>query len=217
MRFAVIAAVVGIAAAAPQYGQAPYEPEVPSSAVEYPPVSTAAPVESEYPVTSAPAVEYPPTSVVETALPSETPYPEEEVPEYEVPTEEEKPEEEETPYVPGAPVETPAESTICESSITITVTVPYPSGGPVGTGYPSHPAETPSAPYPTAPAPSAPYPSAPVGTGYPPVAPPVGTASSSGYIKPTPSSYPPEFTGAASSLQLGGFMAGVGAFAAFFL
>jgi hypothetical protein len=50
------------------------------------------------------------------------------------------------------------------------------------------------------------------------VTPPVyGTASSSGYVKPTVSAYPPEFTGAASSLQFGGFVAGVGAFAAFFL
>jgi hypothetical protein len=35
-----------------------------------------------------------------------------------------------------------------------------------------------------------------------------------GYVKP---STPAEFTGAASALNVGGFVAGVGAFAAFFL
>jgi hypothetical protein len=115
------------------------------------------------------------------------------------------------------------------------VTVPYPTG----TGYPpAPPAPTSEAPYPAPssvapyPAPSsvAPYPApssvapypvpssvapypVPSGTGYP--APPAGTASSTGgYVKP---SAPPEFTGAASHAQIGGFVAGVGAFAAFFL
>jgi len=85
----------------------------------------------------------------------------------------------------------PTES--CVSSTTITVTVPYPTA--TG-GYPVGPKPSASAPYPT-------------GTGVPPK--PTGTG---GYTKP---STPPQFTGAASSLNAAGFVAGVGAFAALFL
>jgi hypothetical protein len=85
--------------------------------------------------------------------------------------------------------------------------VPSVPAGSVGTG----------APYPSAPAGGAPYPSVavPVGTGAgaPPAA---GTGAPTGYMPPSPSS-PSEFTGAASALNVGGFVAGVGAFAAFFL
>jgi hypothetical protein len=49
-------------------------------------------------------------------------------------------------------------------------------------------------------------PSVPAGTGYP--------TKTGGYVKP---SSPAEFTGAASALNAAGLVAGVGAFAAFFL
>ena len=65
------------------------------------------------------------------------------------------------------------------------------------------------APYPSAPAP---YPSAPAGTGVVP-APPVGSGTGVP-SKPTPTEY---FTGAASLNNAAGFVAGLGAFAAFFL
>jgi len=77
---------------------------------------------------------------------------------------------------------------------------------------PVHSASVPVAPYPT----SAPYPVVPSGTGVVPSV-PAGTGyptKTGGYTKP---SSPSEFTGAASALNVGGFVAGVGAFAAFFL
>lgn len=212
--FAVIAAVAGIASAHPGYGYGDYVPEVSSAPVYTPEPTTSAyvpeypveetstpvyPVESSTPIvaypTSTPPAEYTPTVPETPVYSSAVP----ETPEY-TPTVPEVPE-----YTPTVP-ETP-EETICESSTTITVTVPYPSG----TGYPPvYPIETPEAPYPTGPAyPVAPYPS---GTGVSP--PPAGTT---GYIKPTGYPTPPEFTGAASHARVGGFIAGVGAFAAFFL
>ena len=77
---------------------------------------------------------------------------------------------------------------------------------------PVHSASVLVAPYPT----SAPYPVVPSGTGVVPSI-PAGTGyptKTGGYTKP---SSPSEFTGAASALNVGGFVAGVGAFAAFFL
>jgi len=96
----------------------------------------------------------------------------------------------ETPKVPVK------ESTTCSESVIVTVTLP---------SKPVHPV------YPTGPAPH--YPAPPVGTGaY--VPPAQGTAAPSGYVKPSAPAY---FTGAASHANIGGFVAGVGAFAAFFL
>ncbi|KAH7392502.1 hypothetical protein BKA66DRAFT_567840 [Pyrenochaeta sp. MPI-SDFR-AT-0127] len=114
----------------------------------------------------------------------------------------------------------------CDSVVTITVTQTL--------------KHTPSAPAPVAPTAPAPYPTTgypvapvPSGTGYPSVPeaseysapPPAGTGYSTrvpaGSAKPTgtgASSVPyPEFTGAASSLKMGGVVAGVGAVAALFL
>lgn len=81
---------------------------------------------------------------------------------------------------------------------------------------PETPAYSASVPVPVAPYPTgAPHPgpsgtgvqpSVPAGTGYP--------TKTGGYIKP---SSPSEFPGAASALNVGGFVAGIGAFAAFFL
>jgi hypothetical protein len=85
------------------------------------------------------------------------------------------------------PVET---SSICSESSTVTVVVPpyTPAPIPSGTGY---------IPYPSS---SAIW----------------GTASSSGYYAPS-ATYPAEFTGAASHANAGLAVAGLGAFAAFFL
>ncbi|EMD58807.1 hypothetical protein COCSADRAFT_30964 [Bipolaris sorokiniana ND90Pr] len=115
----------------------------------------------------------------------------------------------ETPKVPSP------DTTSCLSSTTITVTVPYPTG----TGVPPSPyvpgkPSVPAAPYPSKPVGGAPYPSVPAGTGVPPAAGTGYPTKTGGYVKP---SSPPEFTGAASALNVGGFVAGVGAFAAFFL
>ena len=116
------------------------------------------------------------------------------------------------PEYPEVPAPETPEETVCETATTITVTVPYPTGS----GYPpAPPAETPEAPYPTGPAnPPAPY---PTGTGAVPQ-PPAGTAAPTGSI-PKPSAYPPvtEFPGAASSVKVGGLLAGVFVIAAFFL
>jgi hypothetical protein len=94
--------------------------------------------------------------------------------------------ESETPIYTPYPTYPVETSTPCSSTSTVTITIPYSSGAPY---------------YPT-------------GTGAPHYPPVVGTASSSGYLKP---SAPPVFTGAASHAKVGGFVAGVGAFAAFFL
>lgn len=110
--------------------------------------------------------------------------------------------------------------------MTATVTLPYGQHTPVVPGTTAT-----EAPYPTTEV----SPELPTGTGYP--APP---AAGTGYPAPPPAAgtgYPipsgtgapapsgtgvytpgyPEFTGAASSLNVGGFVAGVGAFAALFL
>lgn len=104
----------------------------------------------------------------------------------------------------------------CDSVVTVTVTQTL--------------KHTPSAPAPVAPTAPAPYPTTgypvapvPSGTGYPsvPEASEYSTRVPAGSAKPTgtgASSAPyPEFTGAASSLKMGGVAAGVGAVAAFFL
>lgn len=100
---------------------------------------------------------------------------------------------------------------VCSSTIvTVTETVTVPAGGmhtpsAPGSAAPSLP------PYPTS---NAPYPSvAPTGTGYPVTPVPSGTAAPTGSY----TTAPPEFTGAASHAKVGGFVAGVGALAAFFL
>jgi hypothetical protein len=111
----------------------------------------------------------------------------------------------------SAPASKPVEAaSSCVSSTTITVTVPYPTG----TGYPvgpkpSGPAGPGGKPSGTAPAP---YPVVPVGTGNPTK--PVYPTGTGAYTKP---SVPAQFTGAANSLNAAGFVAVVGAFAAFFL
>ncbi|KAF1842868.1 uncharacterized protein K460DRAFT_135730 [Cucurbitaria berberidis CBS 394.84] len=112
-----------------------------------------------------------------------------------------------TPEVPAYPASSkpsvPEASTSCSSSTTITVTVPYPTG----TGYPVGPGSKPSGPAPYPIVPGTGVPSVPAaGTGYP--------TKTGGYSKP---STPAEFTGAASALNAAGFVAGVGAIAAFFL
>lgn len=110
------------------------------------------------------------------------------------------------------------------ATVTETVTLPYgATNTPVA---PSAPSAAPSLPpYPTgqAPFPSAPAPSGtgvvPVQSSYAPV-PGVPSPSGTGAVAPsgtgayTPPGY---FTGAASSNQVAGFVAGVGAFAAMFL
>lgn len=103
-------------------------------------------------------------------------------------------------------------------TVTATVTLPYGQHTPVAPGTTAT-----EAPYPTTEvSPELPtgtgYPAPPAaGTGYPVVPAPSGTGapapSGTGAYNP---GYP-EFTGAASSLNIGGFVAGVGAFAAFFL
>jgi hypothetical protein len=95
------------------------------------------------------------------------------------------------PYVPVK------ESTTCSESVTVTVTIPSKSATPY----------VPKPVYPTGPAPV--YPAPPAGTA--PAYVPVGTGS---YVQP---SAPAQFTGAASSVNAAGFVAGVGAFAALFL
>lgn len=212
--FAVIAAVAGFASAAPHYnsgyGAYPVESapavEYPTSTPEAPAYPSSTPEVPSYPTSSAPAEEYPsyptevssmphvPTTVEVPSYPTETP----EVPSYPSSVH----------SVPEVPEES---STVCESSVTITVTVPYPTA-PVETHVetPSVPG-TPEAPYPTGSVPAAPYPS---GTGVVP-APPAGTAAPTGGY-PTPSS-PPEFIGAASSVKVGGLFAGVAAVMALFL
>jgi hypothetical protein len=226
---AIVAAFASLAVAAPgYYGEKPAEETpcttetpapstVPAYPVETPSVSKSVPGYPEetpsYPTStpSKPEEEYPVStpSKPEEEYPAETPSkPEEEYPtkpEEEYPT---KPEEEyptkptKTPEYPTEPEEEyPAEET-CLSSTTVTVTIPH------GTGYPHGPKPTES-PY---------YPIPPKGTGYPP-APPKGTGyptSTGGYTKPTAPTTP-EFEGAASSLNVAGFVAGVGAFAALFL
>jgi len=219
---AIVAAFASLAVAAPgYYGEKPAEEtpcstetpaptSVPAYPVETPEVSKSVP---SYPEETPSYPEYPAeTPEVSKSVPSypeETPSYPEETPSYP----EETPEvsksvpsyPEETPSYPESPEET------CLSSTTVTVTIPH------GTGYPHgpKPTETPYYPIPSGTG----YPPAPpAGTGYPP-APPAGTGyptSTGGYTKPSVPSTP-EFTGAASSLNIGGFVAGVGAFAALFL
>lgn len=206
------------AAEYPVYSSSAVEyPVYSSSAVEYPVYSSSTPVEypvystpaAEYPVHSSSAVEYPSGYVTKTVYQtstyevstSESVYyyttvipayttvcPEEETPIYTPPVVHES--SSAVPYVPGESSSIP-----CSTSTTVTVTLPYTTEAPyypTGTG--------------------APVPHYPSGTGAPV---PVGTASSTGsYVKP---SAPPQFTGAASHAQIGGFVAGIGAFAAFFL
>jgi hypothetical protein len=113
----------------------------------------------------------------------------------------------------------PTESACAAGTATVTVTMPY------GVHTPSAPASAAPtiAPYPTM---AAPYPSVvpsgvvpsgsvPSGSMVPSGAVPSGTAApsaSGGY-----STAPAEFTNAAGSIKITGFVAGVGAFAAFFL
>jgi hypothetical protein len=217
---AAFAAFASIAAAVPQYGygEAPKVTPSPTPAnVEYPsyPVVSSKPAAEypAYPVSSAPtkpsskAPEYPayPASSAP-AYPAESKpaypvYPAESKPAYPVVSKPAYP-------VHSAPASKPVES--CVSSTTITVTVPYPTGSgyPVGPK-PSGPAGPGGKPSGTAPAP---YPVVPVGTGVPTHPQyPTGTGA---YTKP---STPAQFTGAANSLNAAGFVAGVGAFAAFFL
>jgi hypothetical protein len=206
------------AAEYPVYSSSAVEyPVYSSSAVEYPVYSTSA---AEYPVYSSSAVEYPSGYVTKTVYQtstyevstSESVYyyttvipayttvcPEEVTPIYTPPVVYES--SSAAPYVPvesssAAPyVPVESSSVPCSTSTTVTVTLPYTTEAPY---------------YPTGPGAPAPY--YPSGTGAPV---PVGTASSTGsYVKP---SAPPQFTGAASHAQIGGFVAGVGAFAAFFL
>jgi len=101
------------------------------------------------------------------------------------------------PAKPTKPVVVASSS--CAESVIVTVTLPskpahpvYPSGTPY---YPAPPAQ---------------------GTGkYVPAPPAQGTAApTASYVKPSSPAY---FTGAASHAKVGGFVAGVGAFAAFFL
>lgn len=125
---------------------------------------------------------------------------------------------------PALPV---AEECSAIVTVTQTVTLPYGQHTPVAPG-----TSATEAPYPTQPAPEVPtgtgspappaagtgYPAPPpAGTGYPgvPVASGTGAPAPSGTGAYTPGY--PEFTGAASALNVGGFVAGVGAFAAFFL
>ncbi|KAF2272903.1 uncharacterized protein EI97DRAFT_445360 [Westerdykella ornata] len=100
-----------------------------------------------------------------------------------------------------------------ETCSIVTVTETETSGHTVPV--PSTPA-TSLPPYPisSSPATSAPYPYVPVpsGTGVPPLQ---GTPAPSGTGAYTPA--PPEFTGAAGSVKVGGVLAGVGAVAALFL
>lgn len=117
-----------------------------------------------------------------------------------------------TPVVPGVPA----------TSAPYPTTEAYPPAPPAGTGYPAPPAPPAAGTgYPMPPAP-------PAGTGYPmPPAPPAGTGypvpypTGTGAPKPSGTGvyHPgyPEFTGAASSINVGGFVAGVGAIAAMFL
>ncbi|KAF2001779.1 hypothetical protein P154DRAFT_521531 [Amniculicola lignicola CBS 123094] len=200
---------------APVYSSSVEYPVYSSSAVEYPVYSSSTPVEypvystsaAEYPVYSSSAVEYPSGYVTKTVYATST---------YEVSTSESVyyyttvipayttvcPEEYTPIYTPivyessSAVPYVPEESSIpCSTSTTVTVTLPY------TTEVPYYPTGSSAAPY---------Y---PTGTGAPTY--PVGTASSSGsYVKP---SAPPQFTGAASHAQVGGFVAGVGALAALFL
>ena len=95
---------------------------------------------------------------------------------------------------------------------------PYPSvPAPAGTGYPSVPAPAGTG-YPVVPASSAaPYPSvpAPAGTGYPVVPAPAGSPAPSGTGAYTPAL--PEFTGAASAMNVPAVAAGIMGLAAYFL
>ncbi|KAF1977945.1 hypothetical protein BU23DRAFT_276767 [Bimuria novae-zelandiae CBS 107.79] len=109
------------------------------------------------------------------------------------------------------------------SIVTVTETVTVPSGATNTPIAPSAPSAAPSLPpYPTG---EAPYPSVPASSGTAaPVAPsyPAGAPVPSGTGAPAPSGTgvytpPPYFTGAASGNQVAGFVAGVGAVAAFFL
>ncbi|KAF2689646.1 hypothetical protein K458DRAFT_384277 [Lentithecium fluviatile CBS 122367] len=100
-----------------------------------------------------------------------------------------------TPVAPGTTPATQAPYPTTEVSPELPSGTGYPPAPPAGTGYPAPPAGT---GYPVVPAPSGTGAPAPSGTG----------AYTSTY---------PEFTGAASSLNVGGFVAGVGAVAALFL
>lgn len=196
---AAFAALASLAAAVPGYGYGEQPaavtskaPEYPAYPVETPEVSSKAPEYPAYPVetpeVSSKAPEYP-------AYPVETPKVSSKVPEY--PS---YPESSKTPEYEHSKPSKPEETESCLSSTTITVTVPYPTG----TGYPHGPKPT-ETPY---------YPIVPSGTGYVPHPTGYKPSSTGGYTKP---STPAEFTGAASSLNAAGFVAGVGAFAAFFL
>ncbi|KAH7117126.1 hypothetical protein B0J11DRAFT_583819 [Dendryphion nanum] len=104
------------------------------------------------------------------------------------------------------------------SVVTVTKTVTLPQHTPSG---PGKPGPTAPAPYPTS---GAPYPSSKVSSKPSSAVKPYPTApapSGSGVPKPSGtgaySPKPPQFTGAASGLKVGGALAGVGAVAAFFL
>lgn len=225
---AIVAAFASLAVAAPgYYGEKPAEETPCSTDVPAPTSVPAYPVETPEVSKSVPAypVETPEVSKSVPSYPVETPeYPTE--PEYPVETPEvsksvpsypeETPSKPEEPEYPTKPTETPEYPTepeeTCLSSTTVTVTIPH------GTGYPVGPKPTESPYYPIVPSGTGYPPAPPAGTGYPP-APPAGTGyptSTGGYTKPSAPSTP-EFTGAASSLNVAGFVAGVGAFAALFL
>jgi hypothetical protein len=247
MRSFAAAAIIGLAAAVPQYGYGGYPAEssstpeayYPSStAEEYPTYPSSSSAAGYYPASSSAAGYYPASSSVEVYPSSSTPCPESSTAAPVYPTVYPSGYVTKTIYSTSVHTVTscaeyvtdcPAHSTIMYTTlIPVTTTVcpesetpvytPYPSS--TAKGYHSYPAET-SAPCSststvtvTIPYSSgAPY--YPVGTGAPHYPPVVGTASSSGYMKP--SAYPPAFTGAASHAKVGGFVAGVGAFAALFL
>ncbi|KAJ4297455.1 hypothetical protein N0V90_005346 [Kalmusia sp. IMI 367209] len=117
--------------------------------------------------------------------------------------------------------DTGAETCSIVSTVTETVTLPYgralgPLGCPNSASLPHRRGSYPSAPAPSGTAPAVPsypavVPSVPAGTA------PVGTGAPVPSASASYSAPPSYFTGAASNVQVGGFVAGVGAFAAMFL
>lgn len=137
------------------------------------------------------------TIVVTSKVPvSTTVCPEDYTPIYTPPAKPSKPVEDKPKYTPPVVV---VPSSSCSESVIVTVTLP---------SKPAHPVYPTGSPY---------YPAPPAqGTGkYVPAPPAQGTAApTASYVKPSAPAY---FTGAASHAKVGGFVAGVGAFAAFFL